>query len=364
MTSTSRDDGSQPARVPAGTSLSRLIASSPVACSVAVIRGGEVAVADGSVPVGTMFQAGSISKPVAAVVALEMAARGQADLDADVNDLLTSWQLPGANGITLRHLLGHTAGIGVPFLPGYRPGMPAPTLLQSLDGSPPATTAPVWSDRALKDNFRYSGGGYAVLQQLVTDRANQPFAKTAKELVLEPIGMADSTFEQPLPARLHASAARPDWNTYPEAAAAGLWTTPADLARFVCALQGGHACLPSALHHAIAAQMLTPHGSLPARGQWMALPLFGLRPPDSAGLGMFLTGDAWFSHIGGARSFCSMLTGSIADGAGAVVMTATGSPRLVFRLMRAISDQEGWRRFRMRGRERVRSLPKSLRSLF
>jgi CubicO group peptidase (beta-lactamase class C family) len=344
--------------------LSRLMRRGSAACSVAVIRGGEVAVTGGTVPADTVFQAGSISKPVAAMVALEMTARGQADLDADVNDLLTSWRLPGGSGITLRQLLGHTAGTGVPFLPGYRPGAPTPTLLQSLNGSPPAATGPVRADPALKNIFRYSGGGYAVLQQLVADCAGQPFAQAAQDLVLEPIGMTDSTFEQPLPAGLHARPARPDWNTYPEAAAAGLWTTPADLARFVCALQECRAGLPSALHCAVAAQMLTPQGLLPARGEWMALPLFGLRPPDRAGLGMFLTGDEWFAHIGGARSFCSMLTGSMADGAGGVVMTATGSPRLMFRLMRGISDQEGWSRFRMRGRDRLRSLPVSVRSLF
>jgi len=346
-----------------GYRLARLMEQAPVACSAAVIRGGEVAVTGGSAPAGTLFQAGSISKPVAAMVALELTARGQADLDADVNDLLSSWRLPGASGITLRHLLGHTAGTGVPFLPGYRPDAPAPTLLQSLTGSPPATTAPVRAEPALRDTFRYSGGGYAVLQQLVTDCSGLPFAQVAKDLVLDPVGMTASTFEQPLPAGLNSAAARPDWNTYPEAAAAGLWTTPADLARLVRALQDCRAGLPSALHRAVAAQMLTPHAPLPERGEWTALPLFGLRPPDSAGLGMFLAGEEWFSHAGGTRSFCSMLAGSMAGGSGAVIMTAAGSPRLMFRLMRAVSDQEGWRRFRVSGRERASSIPAALRSL-
>ncbi len=261
---------SHPVRPPEA-GLSRLVTRGSGACGVAVIRGGEVAVTDGTPP-GVLFQAGSTSKPVAAMVALELAARGQADLDANVNEMLTSWRLPGGDGITLRHLLGHTAGTGVPFLPGYRPGAPAPTLLQSLAGSPPATTAPVRADPELKDQFRYSGGGYAVVQQLVTDCAGQPFAQAAKELVLEPIGMTDSTFEQPLPAWLHASVARPDWNTYPEAAAAGLWTTPADLARFVCALQACRAGRPSSLRCAGAGEMLTRAGPLPARGEWRALP--------------------------------------------------------------------------------------------
>jgi CubicO group peptidase (beta-lactamase class C family) len=327
------------------------------ACAVAVIRGGEVAVSAGGLRAGPLFQAGSVSKPVAALVALELAARGQADLDADVNDMLTSWQLPDGRGITLRHLLGHTAGTGVRFLPGYRQGQAAPTLLESLDGLPPAATRPVRCDPALAGSFRYSGGGYAVLQQLVTDCAGRPFAQAARELVLAPIGMTDSTFEQPLPAALRPLAARADWNVYPEAAAAGLWTTPADLARFVCALQASRSA------GGAAAPMLNPQHTLPARGEWTALPMFGLRPPDSSGLGMFLTGEEWFSHIGGARGFSCLLTGSMAGGRGAVVMTATGSPRPMFRLVRGISVREGWAGFRVSSAERVRSIPAGLRSL-
>jgi len=273
---------------------------------------------------GTVFQAGSISKPVTALVALRLGL----DLDADVSGYLTSWSVPGGRRVTLRQLLGHTAGAGVPFCPGYRQDAPVPTLAQVLDGLPAtAGDGP--------GQFRYSGGGYAIAQQLITDVADSPFASVARDMVLEPLGMASSTFEQSPP----GTPARPDWRIYPEAAAAGLWTTPEDLARFVCALQAGTDG---------AKQMLTPNARLPFRGEWRLLPLLGVRAPDSAGLGMFLQGTDRFSHVGGAGGFLSVLTGSLKDDSGAVVMTAENSVRFPFQLLRAVSDGQGWTGFKRR----------------
>jgi CubicO group peptidase (beta-lactamase class C family) len=346
-----------------------LMSKSRAACGVAVIRGSEVAWAKtrGGRP-DLLFQAGSISKPVAALTALELVARGAAGLDTDVNDMLTSWRLRGAEGVTLRHLLSHSAGTGVPFMPGYRQDAELPTLLQSLDGSAPAATAAVLADPAAAGRFQYSGGGYAVLQQLITDLTGQPFADAARALVLEPLGMTDSTFEQPLPVSRRAAAARQDWHVYPEAAAAGLWTTPADLARFVCALQAAgpdsQSSSPAAGPHPGAARdLLAPAAALPARGEWTVLPLLGVRRPDSFGLGLFLTGGDWFTHTGGAHSFFSMLAGSTTTGQGAVVMVAANSARFALRLMTAVCDEEGWNGFRVRGSARLAGFPANLLSL-
>jgi CubicO group peptidase (beta-lactamase class C family) len=306
-------------------------------------------------PPDRLFQAGSISKPVTALAALELAARGLADLDADVNDLLTSWRLPGPGPITLRKLLGHTSGLGVPYFPGYARGGDVPTLGQVLDGVPPAVTKPVRSDPARHDTFRYSGGGYAVVQQLIADITGQSFARAARCLVLEPLGMTASTFEQPLPAELCPAAAREDWHVYPESAAAGLWTTPADLARFVCALQAPPT--PPTPGREAVTWMLTPRTTLPAKGEWNLLQLLGLRPPDSFGLGMFLHGTDRFSHVGGASGFFAALTGSTQDGSGAVVMTAWNASPFPFRLLRAIGAEQGWTGFRQDGWRRLRGLP-------
>jgi CubicO group peptidase (beta-lactamase class C family) len=304
-----------------------------------------------------LFQAGSISKPVAALVALELAARGQVDLDGDVNEALTSWHLPGSQPVSPRQLLGHTAGLGVPFYPGYAQGAAAPTLLESLDGAPPSVTEAVRANPALLGKFHYSGGAYAVVQQLVADVTGLPFAEAARSLVFEPLDMTKTTFEQPLPAGLHAAAARQDWHVYPESAAAGLWTTPGDLARFACALQAALAGRTSPVSKETAAQMLTRHTALSGKGEWNLLPLFGIRPPDSFGLGLFLHGGDRFSHFGGAHSFFSAVTGSTEDGRGAVVMTASDASPYIFKLLRAISDDEGWAGFKQPAWKRLHGLP-------
>jgi CubicO group peptidase (beta-lactamase class C family) len=211
--------------------------------------------------------------------------------------------------------------------------------------------------RADPGTFRYSGGGYAVIQQLIADVTGQPFADAARTLVLEPLGMTRSTFEQPLPAHLRPAAARHDWHSYPESAAAGLWSTPDDLARYVCAVQNALAGRPSPIRSRSATQFLTPYARLPAKGNWNLLPLLGMRPPDSGGLGMFLHGEERFSHVGGAASFFSVLTASTRDGTGAVVMTAADPGPLPFRLLRAISDEHGWTGFRQPALRRLNGLP-------
>jgi CubicO group peptidase (beta-lactamase class C family) len=341
-----------------GQSVTALLRRPGKVVSVAVIEESGIAwtrTAGG--PPDRLFQAGSISKPVTALAALELAARGQADLDGDVNQQLTSWQLPGSPGVSLRHLLGHTAGTGVSFFPGYRQGADVPALGQVLGGIPPAATSAVRADPARHGRFCYSGGGYAVIQQLITDITGLPFADAARALVLDPLGMTRSTFEQPLPAELRPAAARGDWRIYPESAAAGLWTTPGDLAGYACALQAALAGRPSPIRPQVAAQLLTPHAQLPAKGDWNLLPLLGMRPPDSCGLGMFLHGDDRFSHIGGAASFFSILTASTQDGTGAVVMTAANPAPFPFRLLRAISNEHGWTGFRQPARKRLHGLP-------
>ena len=236
--------------------------------------------------------------------------------------------------------------MGVPFFPGYPQAADVPTLPQVLDGIPPSVTPPVRVDPARYERFCYSGGGYAVIQQLIADITGQPFAQAARRLVLEPLGMTRSTFEQPLPVGLRPAAARPDWHVYPESATAGLWTTPDELARYVCALQAAWAGARSAIRKEIAAELLTPRTPLPAAGEWSVLPLLGIRPPDSYGLGMFLYGGTRFGHFGGAASFFSALIGSKEDGSGAVVMTASNASPFLFKLLRAISDEQGWTRFR------------------
>ena len=196
----------------------------------------------------TRFQAASISKPVTALAMLTMVQKGELDLDDDVNKRLKSWHLPEnpiASGrmVTLRQLLSHTAGLSVHGFGGYAVDAPCPTLLQVLDGIPPANSTSVQIVVKPGYQFRYSGGGYCVVQQLAIDATGTPFPDFMKAQVLDPLAMEHSTYQQPLPADLVDQAAfghRADgslvpgnYHVYPEMAAAGLWTTPSDLAKVV-----------------------------------------------------------------------------------------------------------------------------------
>lgn len=106
-----------------------------------------------------------------------------------------------------------------------------------------------------------------------------------------------------------------------------------------------------------ARQLLTPYRPLPRKGEWNLLPLVGMRPPDTFGLGMFLHGEDRFSHTGGAARFFSVLTASAKDGSGVVIMTAANPTPFPFRLLRAISDEHGWTGFRQPTRKRLNGLP-------
>jgi CubicO group peptidase (beta-lactamase class C family) len=310
---------------------------------VAVIEGCEVA---WTAAVGggddALFQAGSLSKTVTSALALELVQRGALDLDGDVAERLVSWRLPiGSGRVTLRDLLGHTSGANVRFYPGYEQTRAVPTLVQSLSGVEPATTAAVAFDPAAVGRFRYSGGGYAIAQQLIEDVTGAPFAEAARALVFEPLGMTRSTFLQPPPEALRVAVAQTGWRFYPECAAAGLWTTPADLARFICALQASATANPGAVSGATAEVMTSAHVALPFRGQWTLLALFGLARPHSHGLGLFVR-EARFINLGGAAGFFSALTGSLEDGTGAVVMTAACRTPLVLRILFELNDAQGW----------------------
>lgn len=266
-------------------------------CAVANIADGELAWtasygvvgAGAAEPVAedTIFQACSISKPVAALMVLKLVQEGRLDLDEDVNAYLRAWRVP-SNGdwqprITLRQLLSHTAGLTYTWYPGYSRGAPLPTLLQTLRGESPANTPPVFATRLPGVAFRYSGSHYSVVQQLLVDVTGQPFASLARDLIFAPLGMAHSGYETDFPARHGGATAighdpgglriAGDWRVLPESAGAGLWTTPADLARLAVAAIKAWAGQSSALlDQSTAREMLTPQ--IGGRGLgWQITPL-------------------------------------------------------------------------------------------
>ena len=338
--------------------------------SIAVIHNGRIEWARGfgersigGPPVNpeTMFQAGSISKPLAAMACLRLVQEGKLALDTDVNTYLTNWKFPSEPAaqrkpITLRELLAHTAGTTVHGFPGYASAEPVPTLVQVLNGQKPANTPPIRSEAGPGIRFNYSGGGYTIVQQVLLDVAKEPFPKLLHDTVLTPIGMTRSTYEQPLPQNLRDNAAAPyrrdgkpiegGAHTYPELAAAGLWTTPTDIARYAIevdrSLDGNanHVLSPD-----ITKQMLTA-----GMGHW--------------GLGLEIGGadaNLYFSHGGDNAGFHNNFVIYEKSGNGFVVMTNGDNGNLLGdEIMHSVAKEYDWPDFRPIVRASIHVDPKVL----
>jgi CubicO group peptidase (beta-lactamase class C family) len=218
-------------------------------CQIVDARGFGVTRVNGAeVQADTLFQAASISKPVAAFGALRLVEQGVLNLDADVRGQLRGWMLPDSpllagEPVTLRRILSHSAGLGARGYGGYERGAELPTLRQTLDGAPPARPKPVLVEYPPGSDWRYSGGGYLVAQLLMTEATGRPFPDLMHDLVLAPIGMNNSSFEQPRTGANVASGHNANgemtpggWHLYPELAAAGLWSTAPDLAALAAAV--------------------------------------------------------------------------------------------------------------------------------
>lgn len=317
--------------------------------SIAVINHGEIEWARGygmadveearPVTTQTLFQAASISKPVAATAALSLVEEGVLVIDEDVNHKLESWQVPtnqytAAEPVTLRRLVTHTAGLTVHGFPGYASDERVPTTIEVLDGA--GNTDPIRADTTPGSMWRYSGGGYTVMQQLLADVTGKPFPLILRERVLDPAGMVESTYEQPLPEDrrgMEATGYRRDgtevkgkWHTYPEMAAAGLWTTPSDLARFAIAIQRAYAGESrGVLSPEMAQQMLEP-----GMNGW--------------GLGPAIGGDGkYFGHGGANEGFRCRFVAFIKEGQGTAIMTNSDNGGvLVEEILRTIADEYDW----------------------
>ncbi|GGY31300.1 serine hydrolase domain-containing protein [Pseudoduganella albidiflava] len=318
--------------------------------SIAVIHAGEIewakgygVVTPGGAPVtpGTLFQAGSISKPVAALAALKLVEGGTLALDANINGYTQWWKLPNKvdnSPVTLRQLLSHTAGTTVHGFPGYAAGAKVPTLVQLLNGAAPANTRGVHVATKPGTKWRYSGGGYEVIQYVIGERTKSGFAQVAQDTVLKPLAMNDSTFAQPLPPALLARAALPHDgsgkpiaggpHTYPELAAAGLWSTPSDLAKLAIEVRLSAA----GQSNKVLSQSMT---------QLMLAPVL-----DDFGLGWRIdgTGQAQsFSHGGANAGYQNTLIAYTERGDGVAVMTnGDRGGELAGALVRAVASAYNW----------------------
>jgi len=276
-----------------------------------------------AVETSTRFQAASISKPVTAMAAMRMAQEHRLDLDADVNTMLASWKVPESahthgRPVTPRSLFSHTSGADDGFgFPGYDPAAPRPTLIQVLNGQAPSSLGPVTFARPPFQGYKYSGGGVTVMQLALSEIAKRPFAALMDATVLDPLKMTSSSYDQPPPPEVAAQLSRAHdgqgramnaaWHVYPEQAAAGLWTTASDLARFIIEVQTAvRGPAGSVLSQASAKEMTSPVGV----------------GPYGVGLAVDQRGEGWyFSHGGSNWGFQADIVGHIRKGYGIAIMT-------------------------------------------
>ncbi len=324
--------------------------------SVAVVNKGKVAWARGygvleaggkdPVDAETLFQAASISKTVSAFGALVLVRKGVLSLDKDVNTYLKSWKLPEneftqKEKVTLRHLLSHTGGLSRSFVGSYGGNQRPFSLLEALEGKDDSRNPRPVRVRAVPGTaYNYSGGGFSVVQQLITDIMGKPFEDVMRELVLNPLGMKHSRYLMPLLEPLRRNAAtghRQNGDVIPgkglvlpETAAGGLWTTPTDIALFMIEIQRARAGKSKLLPKELANEMLSPQKN---SGSW--------------GLGFDLKGldhTPYFQHGGVNIGYESWMAGSFDTGQGAVVMTNTnsGGQRLALEIIRGVARVYGW----------------------
>lgn len=314
--------------------------------SVAVIRGGRLQWAQGfgvrdtatcePVTPATAFQAASISKSFAAVLAMRAVQRRDLALDRDINTYLTRWKLPSGPGVptgttvTLAQLLSHTAAVSSPSSAGTRPGDPLPTIVQVLLGQPPALGPPVAITGLPGREHAYANGGYHIVQLALEDVSGRLFAWLADNEILAPLSMSHSSFAQPsnYPERAaghHEGKPFADKAYLPTGlAAGGLWTTPSDLSRFLIAMREAVNGRDARLLSQASARRMIEKGP----GNW--------------GLGFSLDGDR-FGHDGGFWGMMSRMWIDRVSGDGIVVMANdVEGIQLANEIIRAAADYYRW----------------------
>lgn len=275
-----------------------------------------------ALPAAAQTQTRTAADYMAAIERAQSSA-GQSELAGLTISILTSWKLDGGEftrqrPVTPRMLTSHTSGLGDGFgFPGYAPSGPVPTVVQILEGHTHSNVGVLFMERAPMALMEYSGGGVTLMQQALSDARKRPFADILRDDVLRPIGMTRSTYEQPLPQSFDLNAARAHsrdgksmgakWHVYPEMAAAGLWTTPSDLARFLIEIQRSAAGQSNrVLSRTVVQEMLSPVGV----GDY------------AVGFSIGKIGQGWyFSHGGANWGFRATMIAHKVKGYGLVIMT-------------------------------------------
>lgn len=292
----------------------------------------------------TRFQAASISKSLNSLGILKLVEQGKLDPEADINNYLKNWKFPYDSlsknkKINLYHLLSHTAGLDIHGFPGYERGDSLPTIQQILNGEKPANTKAVRSLFEPGKKFEYSGGGTTITQLLLTSITGKNYADYMQTEVLKPLGMDNSSYQQP-PLDIanlatgyyqNGKAVKGKYHVYPEQAAAGLWTTPSDLAKYI-----------------IECQLAYEGRSHKVLSQAMMKKRFTPRMDSTFALGVFIEnkgGTKFFNHNGGNEAFLCTSFGSFEGGKGVVIMINGENFEIITEVLNSVAQVYGWKDF-------------------
>lgn len=295
----------------------------------------------------TLFQAASISKSINSLGILKLVQEGKLDLDQDINNYLKDWKFPyneaisKGKKISAANLLSHTGGLSVGGFGGYETGKKLPSLIEILNGTPPANSMAVRSLFEPGVKFQYSGGGTVITQLILENITGEKYEDYMMKNVLAPLGMNESFFNQPPPENKlsllatgynsNGQQVKGKYHIYPEKAAAGLWTNPTDLAKYIIdtqlSLLGKSNTI---LNEEMSAKRLNNN------------------------LGVFLqnfNGTKYFGHSGGNEGFVCHYVGSFDDGNGVVIMTNGRNMQLVDEIVWSIASLNKWKDFPLKSQK-------------
>lgn len=304
----------------------------------------------------TLFQAASISKPIAATAILMTFQNLGLDINQNINDYLTSWKIPfyqyrTTTPVSLKMLLEHSAGIDISFYAGVPESEKLATLQEALNGLPPSHNCPVIISREPGKEFKYSGGGYLIVQQLIEDmHQGRTFSKIAEDIIFKPLNMENTTFNQHLDKKLVALPYISGGEPYPggihqyiEQAVGGIWSNPTDLSKWIIAIQKAltkkNTPLPSfKVAEELVQATISPYRSM---GFDVQLDKYGNRADNGS----------YFMHGGFNPGYLALAIGDTLSGNGAVIMInispVMGSEDVpewgfIKAVLHTIADNEEW----------------------
>lgn len=289
----------------------------------------------------TVFNGASLSKPITAVAALRLVEQEVLDLNEEVNNKLKGWKVPEnsfteTEKVTLKRLLGHSAGFGRYVQSAVLPNQALPTITQMLAGEKPSVDPPVQVVYVPGQKQVYSNPGYSVVEKLMEDATGQNFEVVLDELIFGPANMKQSTFEQPVPdefKKLIATGYSSDLTAYPYKlfpykAAGGIWTTPTDLAKFLIALFKDH----YSETNIILSKKMTDSVFAKTSARLGFAKIY-----DDTGEGVLI--EHWGSNTG----FTSYMVASVAKKQGLIIMTNSDNGiRLMSYIARSVALAYDW----------------------